>query len=791
MLAKAKRRISAENGDRGRAGVDELALASSIGNGEDLGPIIRAAFEVGKPEALLHQLRSFVKKKEVEIEDLCKVHYEEFIHAVDELRGVLVDADELKNGLSSENSQMQEVGNALLAKLDELIEAHTTKKNLTEAIDSLKVCTAVTDLCVKSNEHIMNNMYYPALKLLDAIERDYLPKIPSRAFRFMLERQIPLSRGHIEKSVSNEFNEWLVQIRSIAREIGQQSIGQASSARKREMELRIRQREAEELSRSGVKDCVYMLETEDLDEDDSLLKFDLTAVYRAHFIHTCLGLQDQFRDYYFKNRQLQLNSDLQISSMQSFLELHQTYFAQVAGFFIVEDRVLRTAGGLMSSSQVENLWETAAAKMISVVEDQFSRMQTANHLLIVKDYVSLLCATLRRYGYQVGPLLDVLDKNRDKYHDLLLSDCRRQINDSLANDKHEKLLIRKEYEYKSNVLAFHLQTTDSMPAFPYVAPFSATVPDCCRIVKTFIEDSVSFLAYGGQMDFYDVVKKNLDKLLINVLNEALLKVIRSTTLAVSHAMQIAANMTVLERSCDFFAQYAAQLCGIPVRLVDRPHALLTARSVLHTSQGAAHEQMLILVKSKVDEFMQLTDHINWTPDDPPQNGNEYLNEVIIYLETILSLAQQILPLDALDTVVSGVLKHISDAIVATFMSDEVRRFNINAVMGIDADVKVLESFADERYQSMGLNELQGTTNLRQCLSEARQLVNLLTSSQPDLYLNPVIREKSYNALDYKMVVVIAEKYRDLPERMFSSRSSRNAGKKKSLDALVRRLKDSS
>eukprot|EP00249_Psilotum_nudum_P020734 c27823_g1_i1 orf=605-2962(+) len=778
MATKARRRGSLENGDKGHGAVDELALASAISNSEDLGPIIRAAFEIGKPEALLHQLRNFVKKKESEIEDLCKVHYEEFIHAVDELRGVLVDADELKNGLASENSQMQDVGNALLAKLDELIESHAIKKNLTEAIDSLKICTSVMETCVKTNEHIANDSYYPALKTLDVVERDYLPKVPARALRLLLEKQIPIIRSYIEKRVSKEFNDWLVHIRSIAREIGQQSIGQASSARKREEELRSRQREAEEQSRLGAKDCVYMLETEDLDEDDSLLKFDLTPVYRAYHIHTCLGLQDQFRDYYYKNRQLQLNSDLQISSTQSFLELHQTYFAQVAGFFIVEDRILRTAGMLMTNAQVENLWETAISKISSVLQDQFSRMQTANHLLIVKDYVSLLGATLRRYGYQVGPLLDVLDRNRDKYHELLLNDCRKQLNDSLANDKYEQMVIRKEYEYKSNVLAFNLQTTDIMPAFPYIAPFSATVPDCCRTVKSFIEDSVSFLSYGSHMDFYDVVKKYLDKLLINVLNEALLKLIRNMTVGVSHAMQIAANMTVLERSCDFFAQYAAQLCGIPLRFVDKPHATLVARSVLKSSQGAAHEQMLVLVKSKIDEFMQLTDDINWTPDEAPQNGNEYLNEVIIYLETLVSTAQQILPLDALDKVVSGVLKHISDSILATLMSEDVRRINAHAILGIDADLRVLESFADDRYRRSGLSELQGATNLRQCLMEARQLVNLLMSNQPELFLNPVIREKSYSALDYKKVIVIAEKYRDLPEnKLFGSRSSKNMAKK--------------
>ncbi|BBM97704.1 exocyst complex component 6 [Marchantia polymorpha subsp. ruderalis] len=792
MNAKGgKRVIVSENGDKvdtGMSGIDDSALASAIGNGEDLGPFIRAAFESGKPESLVHQLRNFVKKKEVEIEDLCKAHYEEFIQAVDELRYVLVDADELKGGLAEENSRLQDVGNTFLAKLDALIESHGTKQNLAHAIESLRICTTVLDLCLKVNEDIMTDSYYPALKSLDILERDYLSRIPAKAFRLLLEKEIPICRNHIERKVSAEFNEWLVQIRSIAREIGQRSIGQASSARIREEDLRGGQRQAEEQSRSGSRECVYMLEMEDLEEDDSQLKFDLTPVYRAYHINTCLGLDEQFKEYYYKNRQLQLISDLQASSAQGFLETHQTYFAQIAGFFIVEDRVLRSAGGLITNARVESLWETAISKMNVVIEDQFSRMQTANHLLLVKDYVSLLGVTLRRYGFQVGPLLDVLDTMRDKYHELLLNDCRKRVTDDLAADKYEQMVMRKEYEYQTNVLMFNLQTSDVMPAFPYVAPFSASVPDCCRAVKDFIEFSVNFLSYGGHMDFYDLVKKYIDKLIITVLNEALLKLIQNPMLGVSHAMQIAANMTVLERACSFFSEYAAKLCGIPMRLVDGPHGTLSGRAVLRQSQAVAHEQMLKLVKSKVDEFMLLTGNINWTPDDPPLSGNEYLNDVTIYLETLAETAQEILPLDAFDKMIRGVLTHISESIVGTLYGDDVKKFNINAMMGIDADLKVLESFADDKFQSSGLDQLPGSSNLRTCLAEARQLVNLFIASNPELFLNPVIREKNYSALDARKVQRVAEKYRDLPER-FSLGRPRHPGKKKSLDALCRRLRD--
>ncbi|XP_020091924.1 exocyst complex component SEC15A-like [Ananas comosus] len=787
MSAQSKKRTVVENGD---GGID-MALAASIANSEDLGPIIRHTFETGKPEALLHHLRNIVKKKEVEIEELCKLHYEEFILAVDELRGVLVDADELKGMLSTENFRLQEVASDLLLKIEELLELYSIKKNVTEATQTLKICIQVSNLCITCNRHVSEGRFYPALKTLDLIEKDYLHSIPMKAFRKVIEKQIPTMKLYIEKKVCSEFNNWLVHIRSTARQIGQLAIGQAAAARQRDEEMRARQREAEEQSRSVVSDCVYTLHTENSDED-SVLEFDLTPVYRAYHIHTCLGIGEKFREYYYKNRLMQLNLDLQISTAQPFLESHQPFFAQIAGFFIVEDRVLRTAGGLLLESQVETIWETAIGKMTSILEEQFARMDTASHLLLIKDFVTLLGATLTRYGYRVTSLLEILDNSRDKYHDLLLSECRKQVNDILTNDPLEQMVIKKEYEYNMNVLAFHLQSSDILPAFPYVAPFSSSVPDVCRIVRSFIEDSFSYLSYGGIMNFYDVVKKYLDKLLIEVLNDSLLTLIHNSNSGVSQAMQVAANITVLERACDLFLLQAAQLCGIPRRLIERPHSGLTAKAVLKASQNVAYNSLLNLVNSKLDECTTLMNSINWTTDETSEHGNDYINEVLLFLESLISAARQILPLEALYKVGICALTHMCDSIVGAFLSESVKRFNLNAVMGIDNDLKMLESFADERFYSSGLSELRKDTSFRDCLVEARQLINLLVSNQPENFMNPVIREKNYGALDYKKVAAICDKFKDSPDRLFGSLSNRNTkqdARKKSMDVLKRRLRD--
>ncbi|KAI5442814.1 hypothetical protein KIW84_011732 [Lathyrus oleraceus] len=57
---------------------------------------------------------------------------------VDELRGVLFDAEELKSQLHGENFKLQQVDSALLVKLEELLQCYSVKKNVAEAVNMSK-----------------------------------------------------------------------------------------------------------------------------------------------------------------------------------------------------------------------------------------------------------------------------------------------------------------------------------------------------------------------------------------------------------------------------------------------------------------------------------------------------------------------------------------------------------------------------------------------------------------------------------------------------------------------------
>ncbi|KAE8684437.1 Exocyst complex component SEC15A [Hibiscus syriacus] len=557
-----KRRATIDNGETG----EDLVLATLIGNGDDL---------------------------------------EEFIRAVDELRGVLVDAEELKSHLASDNFRLQEVGNALLLKLEELLESYSIKKSVTEAIKMSRICIQVLELCVKCSKHLSQAQFYLALKAVDLIEKNYLYNIHVNKVEIVIEKAIPMIKAHIEKKVTAHFNEWLVHIRSSAKDIGQTAIGQAAPAHQRDEEMLERKRKAEKMNMAGI-DFVYQLEVDEVAEE-SILK------------------------------SMQLTSDLQIPSSQAFIESHQTYLAQIAGYFIVEDMVLRTSGGLLLDEQVETMWEQTAAKVAPVLDKQFALIDSATHLLLVKDYITLLGATLRQHGYEVSLILE--------------------------------MMMKKDSEY------------DTMPAFPNIAPFSSMVPDSCHIWS-----SIKFIIPA----------------LVNLKSCSLL--------------QIYHNLNELPNCVGF----------------------------------------------------------KFDPVDWPRAG------------------QQILPLDALYKVGSGALEHISSSIVAAFLSDSVKRFNTNSMIVINNDLKMLENFADERFQTMGLSEVYREGSFRGCLVEARQLINLLSSSQPENFMNPAIRQKNYNALGYKKVGIICDKFKDTADSIFGSLSNRNTktnSHKKSMDMLKKRLKD--
>ena len=94
--------------------------------------------------------------------------------------------------LYGENSHLQEASTALLFKLDELLEICSVKKNVGEAITTLKICIKVFSLCMTCNNYIAEAKFHPALKTLDLIQKGYLNSIHLKLLKNVVVTQMPL-----------------------------------------------------------------------------------------------------------------------------------------------------------------------------------------------------------------------------------------------------------------------------------------------------------------------------------------------------------------------------------------------------------------------------------------------------------------------------------------------------------------------------------------------------------------------------------------------------------------------
>ncbi|KAK4366554.1 hypothetical protein RND71_014434 [Anisodus tanguticus] len=77
------------------------------------------------------------------------------------------------------------------------------------------------------------------------------------------------------------------------------------------------------------------------------------------------------------------------------------------------------------------------------------------------------------------------------------------------------------------------------------------------------------MSHGGQLDFYEVVKKYLDRLLTKILDGALWKLINMSIGGVTQVMQMVAIMSLFERAYNLFFCHATQLSGIALRMAKR------------------------------------------------------------------------------------------------------------------------------------------------------------------------------------------------------------------------------
>ncbi|GAN08779.1 exocyst complex subunit Sec15-like family protein, partial [Mucor ambiguus] len=754
----------------------ELTFSATLDDSENLeqlGPVIKNITETGKQGAFLDALDALIRKKDGEIERMCNSHYQEFVHAVDQLLKVRQGSVELRRKLAEVNDALQSRGTRWAQKKRELTNARKVQQNVEDAIEALQSSLVVLE---SANKRRAEECILTAEQTLDGLENDRLGQITQYTFAKMLAQGIPVMQNTIKSTVTVELKEWLARVREISREIGNLAMQRMQERQERWRSKTTENPKLKNLQHHQVNSAIEMvvnegLETSILDE----VNIDFEPLYRCIHVYETLGKRNEFKTSYSEDRRAQANLALStpINLRDGNLTTFDFLLQDIVGFFIIEHMILHNTTEFRSQAEVDGLWEMVTGKVILVVSESLKGCSDPELFLRIKFSLLIFIQTLEGFDYSVKPLQETLLTLFQRYSELLINQYSEVFEKIVQEDECMPMTVENDDELKEV-----MQYTRFRPdrefikryGFPLRLPFSKVFPTCCRDVSFFVHQFYQF-AEGfsqthGEMD--DILKKAVDSLLIKKVNAILLKKLQSTNL--SQIVQIIINIEYFESTCPDF-----EMLLMETRSFHRSgHIHLKATSTFKDTRRKAEKRIFELVNSKLDEFLELFEY-DWESEEIQKQPSPSLQDLVTFLTNVTNAALLNLPETIKSLLYFDALEHLSQSMKALLLNPDQRIMTEIALSNFDIDVRFVEDFVHNL----------GDPTIMDTFVELRQLLDLaILSDNPEEYLTPQVRNRKYNRLNSRDVIVLFEKVLRTPLPMHTVLSQKERMRRKAMENVA-------
>lgn len=737
------------------------------------GPTFRSILESNSYDALSEQLESRIRSHDKDIERICNLYYQGFIESIRELLHVRTQANNLNEEVFSLDTALVKESALVLTKGKELVRARQVEANIANAIEGLGSCLPVLECYSKLSRQVFEKRYYPALKTLEQLESEHLPKVENYRFAAQMKEAVPKLKENIKKSSEADFREFLENIREFSPKIGHKAMEHTKQVQRRDLNTIIEDFYSNESKKE------YAVDQNDLSALDDI---DFSPIYRCLQIYTVLNDKEYFEKDYRQQRRDQAKLVLQApQTMHDNLEAYSTYIYSIVGFFIVEDHVMNTAGDVVIRSYLNDLWSASLTRAVNVLSMSSSSCTDPNILLRIKNLIMLSITTLKTYGYTVTQLWDLLLEMRDHYNEVLLQRWVNEFREILDKGDFLPLEVndKESYDAVLEIFPFHSEQLENQ-SFPKKFPFSKMVPDVYHKSKEFMYACMKFSEELtlSPSDVAAMVRKAANLLLTRSFSGCLSAVFRNPSLALMQVIQIIIDTQYLEKAGPFLDDFVCKVTGTQQEIKQAPSAMF------QTARAEAEMQVAAKLCSKLDDFFDELENYDWLLGEPIGHASPFITDMIAFLQSTFQSFSYLLP-----GVAQGAYKkacqHISGSFYKLLLSDDVKQISTGALQQISFDLLQCEVFA-------GIEPVPGQKDgeALRFFAEVRQLLDLLISEEWSAYLHDYGKaENRYNLVQPSTIIVVLEKVREADKKtMFSVLKKSERDKKKLWETVLRQLR---
>jgi len=524
---------------------------------DQLIPSLKEASYSNKTSRLLGILSDFASDREAEIERQCNANHQEFVNSVNQLLRIREGTVNLTNEILDLNQSIQGSTEKLVEQKKALVESRGVRQNIDEASQSLQDCLEVLRLANQVQELLDKKQYYAALRALDELQSVHLRNVSHYKLSELIQQSVPETQKKIANEVMKDLNTWLFRIREICQYLGELSFYHTDLRKQRQNE---RAEKSPYLSQFKLNSALELVADEseeyDLLKNDDL-EIDFTPLFEALHIHRSLDMMEKFKADYATNRKGQRDLILAepVTLVEEDLSTLHNMLENISGFAIMERATMKKVPDLRTSTEVDELWDSLCQRSIAAMTKTLHQVDNAEHLLNIKNLISLFIQTMNSFNYNTSIISNFLLVLFDRYAELLKQRFSEDFVEIVSTDDYMPMPIQnaEEYEKVVNVSWYTPDRPVDQMTFPTVFPFSQMYPLCCIDIRNFLNQFYFFSdteaptpnALSTTIDAR--LRTSLDDLLTSKVCASLVSKLSSQYLG--QVVQILINLTHFSTAC--------------------------------------------------------------------------------------------------------------------------------------------------------------------------------------------------------------------------------------------------
>ena len=624
------------------------------------------------------------------------------------------------------------------------------RQNIDEASHALQECLEVLRLANQVQELLEKKKYYAALRALDELQSVHLRNVGQYQLSDLIQRSVPETQNKIANEVMKDLNTWLFRIREICQYLGELSFYHTDLRKQRQKE---RADKTPYLSQFKVNSAIELVADEseeyDLFKNDDV-EIDFTPLFEALHIHRSLDMMDKFKADYSTNRKGQRDLILAepVSLVDEDLASLHNMLENISGFAMMERATMKKVPDLRSNVEVEELWDSLCQSCVGLMNKTLPAVDNAEHLLKIKNLISLFIQTMSTFNYSTTTMSDYLLVLFDRYAELLKQRFSEDFVEIVSTDDYMPMPIQnaEEYEKVVNVSWYTPDRPVDQMTFPTVFPFSQMYPLCCIDIRNFLNQFYFFSDTDAPTpnplsNTIDArLRTSLDDLLTTKVCASLVSKLSSQYLG--QIVQILINLTHFSTACSELESLLSTVSSSPSPTNPTPlptSSALTATSQFTLHQKTAENRIFELVNHKLSSLIDTSeyDFLQPTPP-PPATPSSYITTLTNYLSNILQSALLTLPTSLKDLMLFNAVSHTASAILSLPLSPDSPRLSPYFVTQLSIDVEHFTQF---------VRTLPNHFILIESLDELAQTVALMSTDSPEEFYDISLRNKKYGSVD--------------------------------------------